>query len=273
MRVINLSPSAGFDEWRGYARACLSKNIPPDNILWDLQDGGEQDLFAQSSLLPLPVMQTCSVSKQFLELAAIAACHSDPYRFGLLYRVLWRLRHEYKNLLRLKTDDDILSLQSHVKAVRRDAYKIKAFLRFREIQDELGPHFIAWYQPEHYTLELSLPFFQTRFRNMRWTILTPYIAAYWNQETLALTSDVNLAQYPENDDVESHWLKYYSTIFNPARVKKQAMLNQMPKKYWKNMPESILINDMLRRAESRTLDMLEIGGLEFLERQETGHDS
>lgn len=261
MKVITLNPAAGFDEWRVHARGCLIENLPPHDILWGAGAEQAQDLFAGA--VPGPVSctppQSFTISKEFRDLAAIAAHHRDPARFALLYRILWRLRHENKNLLRLKTDDDILKLHAFVKTVRRDAYKIKAFLRFREAKTEQGAHFMAWYEPEHYTLELSLPFFQTRFRNMTWSILTPYLAAHWDQHDLVLHPNPDPSQYPKDDEIETYWLKYYATTFNPARLKKQAMLNQMPKKYWKNMPESILINEMVRNANARTRTMLDAG--------------
>jgi probable DNA metabolism protein len=144
-----------------------------------------------------------------------------------------------------------------VKAVRCDAYKITEFLRFREASGSHGAHFIAWYEPEHYTLELSVDFFKTPFRNMTWSILTPYLAAHWDQEDLVFQVNPDVSQYLKDDEVETYWLKYYATTFNPARPKKQAMLNQMPKKYWKNMPETSLINDMLRHADACTRTMLD----------------
>lgn len=255
MKFISISPAAGFDEWRIHARACLLANIPPSSVVWAGE--GDRDLFAAAPPPPPADTSQARISKEFFDLASIAVRHRDHERFALLYRILWRLRNGEGNLLRLKTDDDILKLQSYVKAVRRDAYKIKAFLRFRETAGPGGPHFIAWYQPEHYSLELSLPFFQTRFRNMTWSILTPYLAAHWDQADLVLQQNPDPSQYPQDDKVEAYWLKYYATTFNPARPKKQAMLNQMPKKYWKNLPESVLIPDLLRNADARTRTMID----------------
>ena len=185
-----------------------------------------------------------------------ALCHTDPNRFSLCYRILWRLVFENKTLLSHKTDDDIIKLHALVKAVRRDAYKITAFLRFREISFNGTEHFVAWYEPEHYTLELKLDFFKTRFKNMRWSILTPYRAAHWHEGKLTLEDNPDPNIVPKDDKVEQYWLTYYANIFNPARPKKNAMLSQMPKKYWKNMPETALIQDLLKTSESRARNMI-----------------
>ena len=69
--------------------------------------------------------------------------------------------------------------------------------------------------------------------------------------------------------MEDLWRKYYASIFNPARLKIGAMLREMPKKYWKNMPEAVLIPELVADAQSREAKMVEKGALEFAERPDT----
>ena len=49
------------------------------------------------------------------------------------------------------------------------------------------------------------------------------------------------------DAQEELWLTYFRNIFNPARVKPDRMLAEMPKKYWKNLPEAVLIQPLAGR--------------------------
>lgn len=259
MRRIAIAARPGFEEWRHYARECFCADIPPTDIDWQDSPGAAGDLFADDSSPLPPACGDFSVPRAFLDMAALAACHASPERFTLLYRILWRLKRGEPHVLQLKTDSDVMALNRMVKAVRRDAYKIKAFLRFREVTAQAGEAFVAWYEPEHYTLELSLPFFQTRFKNMTWSILTPYLAAHWDRQSLTLSANPDPAIVPAQDKIEDYWLKYYATTFNPARPKKAAMLNQMPKKYWKNMPETVLIPELLRGAGSRAARMIKDG--------------
>ena len=58
-----------------------------------------------------------------------------------------------------------------------------------------------------------------------------------------------------SDDTEDLWRTYYANTFNPARLKIKAMQSEMPKKYWKNLPEADLIPDMIAQAEARVLQM------------------
>ena len=47
------------------------------------------------------------------------------------------------------------------------------------------------------------------------------------------------------------WRAYYANIFNPARLKLAAMTREMPKRYWKNLPEAELIGPLTRQAAER----------------------
>ena len=52
------------------------------------------------------------------------------------------------------------------------------------------------------------------------------------------------------------WKTYYAAIFNPARLKVDAMLKEMPKKYWKNMPETALIPGLIAGAQARKRELV-----------------
>ena len=116
-------------------------------------------------------------------------------------------------------------------------------------------HFIAWFEPEHFIVPLASQFFAKRFSNMSWSILTPYECAHWHEGRLIFTDGATRPPLPE-DKTEQLWLQYYGSIFNPARVKVKAMQAEMPKKYWKNLPESQLIQSLLQRAMSRVDGMV-----------------
>jgi len=254
----------GFEEWKTNARHCLTQEIPPSQIQWQSHyEDANLNLFASEPIddhkKPFsnpPAARDLKVPRSFMELAQIVICHNSPERFALLYRVVWRLLHENRLLLDYQTDSDMIQLVAMAKAVRRDAYKIKALLRFREVLHNDKNHFVAWYEPEHYTLELALPFFQERFKNMSWSILTQYRSAHWDREKLILTETADKAVYPNEDAVEAYWVQYYASIFNPARLKTKAMLSQMPKKYWKHMPETAQIESLIHNASQQVMVMI-----------------
>ncbi len=142
------------------------------------------------------------------------------------------------------------------KAVRRDAHKMKAFVRFRRIVDASGEHYIAWHRPDHYSLRSTCDFFARRFDVMRWTIMTPDESASWDGREISFGPGMPRSEAPRNDELEELWKTYYANIFNPARIKLQAMRAEMPKKHWPTMPETELIDQMLRDAPARVEQMV-----------------
>jgi len=92
---------------------------------------------------------------------------------------------------------------------------------------------------------------------MHWSILTPDRCVHWDGRQLTFNAGVPKSEAPTGDDVEALWLTYYGNIFNPARVKTQAMQAEMPKRYWKNLPEAAIIPTLLEQAPRRVERMLE----------------
>ena len=271
--VVHLPAADDFDFWRDCARALIQARVPPDRISW-IEPGGSGDLFAQGDHgVPAPTSAAPPVraNRRFVNLARNAALHSDPERFALLYRLLWRLQAN-PGMMEDKADDDVRKIEELDKNVRRDSHKMHAFVRFRLVEaDEAegGDRYVAWFEPDHHILRANAGFFMRRFANMRWSILTPRGSLHWDGETMTEGPAAERSDAPQGDPMEDLWRTYYASIFNPARLKIGAMLKEMPKKYWKNMPEAALIPELVAGAQSREAKMVEKGALEFDERPET----
>ncbi|BCJ90083.1 uracil-DNA glycosylase [Terrihabitans soli] len=229
--------------------------VPPWQVVFSFKD--TPDLFG-SDLPPPEAEGTFRVSRRFLDLAAAASLHSDPERFALLYRILWRLRSQ-PALLDLSTDADIARANDMAKNVRRDIHKMHAFVRFREMPAGEGERMVAWFEPEHHIIEAGAPFFARRFPNMLWSILSPEVSAHWNGDDLSFGPGAGRKDAPEHDRLEEMWKAYYASIFNPARLKPNAMRSEMPEKYWNNLPEAELIAPLMAEARKRTEDMVRRG--------------
>lgn len=267
MRTIRITPS--FEAWRQRARSLLAADIAPETILWEDTRSGHGSLFDDFEEEPPAeaAATTIRIPSGFPPLAKLAACHTCTERWSLLYRVAWRLtRGGEHRLLELRTDPDTRKLEDLAAAVRRDRHKMKAFVRFKkagEIKAEEGSireQFAAWFEPEHDIVELTAPFFARRFAGMDWSILTPLRCAHWDGESLRFTAGVPRSSAPSEDALDDYWRSYYAHIFNPARLKLQAMQSEMPVKYWRNLPEAPLIAQLTREASLRTAQMLERQG-------------
>ncbi|MCU0750155.1 MAG: TIGR03915 family putative DNA repair protein [Akkermansiaceae bacterium] len=257
MRCVD--PGDNFHSWRGAARDLIECGVRPDEILWEK----EQGLFRSMSSVvregpaPTPV----KVPQDFIELAKSVSCHKDPSRWGLLYRILWRLtRGGEKHLLDISSDPDVSKAIHLEKNVRREIHKLHAFVRFKEVPALEGSErerYAAWFEPEHWIVELGTPFFRKRFANMDWSILTPKGCAHWDGIELRFTPGIAENPLAHPDDTETAWLTYYRSIFNPARLKVNAMQAEMPKRYWKNLPEAALIEELISNSKNLVSQMLD----------------
>ena len=119
---------------------------------WPGRCGGDADLFGNAAPPPRNDAAVFSVAAGYVELAKDAICHRDPERFALLYTLLWRLTHGEKSLLLVAADPLVHRLRQMQKSVRRDAHKMTAFVRFRQVEDDDGERYVAWFEPEHHIL-------------------------------------------------------------------------------------------------------------------------
>jgi DNA polymerase len=212
------------------------------------------DLFAnpESNIAAAPI----NVPKGFAELSRSVICHNDPARFGLLFQLLIDLKAGRRHMGD-RADPLLRKLDIMAKTVRRDIHKMRAFVRFRRIEEEGDEHFIAWFEPEHHIVRANASFFVRRFAGMRWSILTPSLSIHWDKNILLEGPAARKEDAPSQDAIEAQWKTYYGSTFNPARLKVKAMLKEMPKKYWHNMPETALVSELIQSARNRELAMIE----------------
>lgn len=259
MHTIPLLGRGDFSEWRDAARALAAAGISPRDVDWRIQ--GDIGLFEASAPPDLPAPDAAAppvvVPPAFLPLAEAVACHTEPGRFHLLYRLLWRLQSD-RRLLELTSDKDVAWARLLARNVARDSHKMTAFVRFKEIAGEAGGRrrFFAWFEPTHFVVARTAPFFRRRFADMDWIIATPKGTASWDGETLI--ADTRPGDDPgHGDPTDELWRTYYASIFNPARLKIRAMQAEMPKKYWRNLPEAALIPELIANAEANVRAMAE----------------
>ena len=70
--------------WRAAARSALALHLDPDSVCFIPADG-EGSLWPSAATVELPLdVVSARVSRQFLTLASLVACHRDAARWGLL---------------------------------------------------------------------------------------------------------------------------------------------------------------------------------------------
>jgi probable DNA metabolism protein len=259
--VERITFAPNFASWQKAARHALRRALEPDELIWQELGHDEPvlDLFEEAEAFSgagAAEGARFHVPKRFFNLAQLVALHRDERRWALLYRLVWRLTRGEPKLLEIVVDPEVSRAYAWHKSVRHDIHKMRAFVRFREITQGHATWFVAWFEPQHHIVEHNARFFVDRFASMRWSILTPDRCAHWNGSELAVTEGVERSMAPSEDQVERLWLTYYRNIFNPARVKEHAMQAEMPKKYWRNLPETAVIPELLREAPARVDAMM-----------------
>ena len=259
MRCVTLDHETDFEQWRSAVRPLLALRLPCKDLGWRVGHD-PQNLFSDITEPPEARnsgarLYPIRITKQQMEMCKRVLCHIDPARHY----------HLYATLLRLQTDPHALDdpgftngrwMREADQSVRRDRHKMHAFVRFKKVgerETEVGlrEHFVAWFEPDHRIVGLTAAFFMRRFTGMDWSILTPHGCSHWDGETLSISAGVDKSHAPDADITEAAWTTYYSSIFNPSRVKIGAMMSEMPKKYWKNLPEAAVIPKLIQQAEQQ----------------------
>ncbi len=259
LQRATLSGPAEVDEFFAHATSLLAQGAAPETIVWRVGDepAATGDLFCGENVQPAltPPALVAPPPAAIIDLARRALLHSDADRHDLCYHLLWRLRSNPR-LMSNAADPDVARLDLLARSVRRDMHKMTAFVRFRSIETKAGEEFVAWFEPDHHIVAATAPFFVKRFASMRWSILTPRACARWDGGRLTFGPGADKRNAPSGDALEAMWRAYYGAIFNPARLNLKAMSREMPKKYWRNMPEADLIAPLTRQAPARAAAML-----------------
>jgi probable DNA metabolism protein len=218
-----LSSETDLLGFREEARTLLSQQVPPEAVHWQTAQAQNSDLFADPVSLDndrprgVPKAASAIVPASFLRLCEVVVLHSDPDRFALLYRLLWRLVHE-PGLRNDPIDPDMLHAHQMGQSVRRDLHKMKAFLRFRAISDgHAEPLQVAWYEPAHHIIEAVAPWFAKRSPEARWVIFTPERSVECEGRQLHFAPGLPRSQAPRGEVPDEEWLDCYHRVFGERK--------------------------------------------------------
>ncbi len=267
MRTITIDPT--FRAWRSRARTLLDERVHPNDVIWSTKGNDTDELFGfaeptHENVIKFPVSQInnrVKVPAYFIKLSETVSCHRSQQQWSMLYHILWSITYEQeRDILVDQTNDTMRKLEHMRKSISRDIHKMRAFVRFRQV-DSIEPennreNYVAWFEPEHLIVRANTPFFRKRFAGMNWSILTPDECVHWDGNEISYTEGVDQSHAPEGDELEELWKGYYRSIFNPARVKIKMMQSEMPKKYWKNLPEAEIIEELIQTSTDRVNGMM-----------------
>lgn len=240
-QCMQLNGGADLQGFRQALRILIWCSIPASQISWSMRTdpgrfGGQTPAAfgAQGKpiILPRPVA----------DLIRFVVCHKDQEKYALLYELVWRMRrpkdpepHAYKEA----TDPLVSRLSLMARSVSCDIHNLHSLLRFRELNDPVvGERFIAWFEPDHFILEEASQVLVDRFRSLDWTVLTPKGSLWWNRKVLAIGPPASRADALEAEAVKIGWRTYFASTYNPANGNPGLGCQRMPKKQWRDLPET-----------------------------------
>lgn len=149
-----------------------------------------------------------------------------------------KYRHKVIYMRNLKSVTKSLKI---AKYVSNETHKLKGFLRFKELENNLLYAEIA---PENNILFLLSKHFKNRLKNEYWLIKDTkrnILSLYDKKEFYLINGEnfimeqIKLSSSEEN--IEKLWKKFYQTIGIQERKNERCRMNFMPKKYWQYIIE------------------------------------
>jgi uracil-DNA glycosylase len=206
MPIGALTHETDWTGWRRATRAFVLAGVEPSELRWTVGCTGDARPAADGSF---------TLSRTLVSLAAQAFQMREAERFGLLYTLVWRA---HRDQLRLDdTDDpDLRIARRWALAVRADAHRMRTNVRFARLTVDNQPHFLGWYQPDHYVLEANARLMARRDPATGFTIVTPDGSAHQDQDGLRFGAGL---QNP-GDDVTllAWWDSHRETILRAAHM-------------------------------------------------------
>jgi len=265
--VIALECDDQFGIWRNQARTLLGHGIDPASVTW--AQGPIQDLLAVPTPLPEgPGPFRARVPATLLTQLEQAARYRGEQRWNLLYEVLWRVAHGDRTAM-LAGDRLGSELQRRIKQVSREAHHLHAFVRFvplpEPLAEQLQLDLVAYHEPAHDILESASAHFADRLGRQRWLIATPQDGMRFDGQAFDYRRCCpdNWRQWAQNaeDPGAELWRTYYRHTFNPARLNPDALRLHMPGRFWRHLPEGMLIpqlEGLARQGKQRDGQALEV---------------
>ncbi|MFJ4351132.1 TIGR03915 family putative DNA repair protein [Pseudomonas sp. NPDC089428] len=267
MGVIALDCDDQFGTWRNQARTLLGHGIDPADVTW--AQGPIQDLLALPTPLPEgPGPFRAKVPATLLTQLEQAARYRGEQRWNLLYEVLWRVAHGDRTAM-LAGDRLGSELQRRIKQVSREAHHLHAFVRFvplpEALAEQLQLDLVAYHEPAHDILESASTHFADRLGRQRWLIATPQDGIRFDGQAFEYQRRCpdDWRQWAQNaeDPGAELWRTYYRHTFNPARLNPDALRLHMPGRFWRHLPEGMLIpqlEGLARQGKQRDGQALEV---------------
>lgn len=140
----------------------------------------------------------------------------------------------------------VLKVKQIEKSVRRERHRMKAFIRFKKMENDL---YFARIEPDFNVLPIVSKHFKNRYADQEWLIydIKRNYGLYYNKTEV---TEVQLDNIPNNDfilknsDKEENlyddlWRRYFKSTNITERKNSKLHIQHVPKRYWKYLNEKL----------------------------------
>lgn len=226
--LIRFQPD--FQSWLRAARHLLQQGIAPADVEW-------LETADPLKVTPLPDAPPMRFNDTFLSLARRASFHNSSERWGILYRVLWRLVHGQSRLLNELLDPDVTRLHTLARDVEKEVRHLVTTVHFTAMETERGAVRIAWFIPRHHIVELAAPQIARKLGGGLWSLLTPDLCAHWNGRQLTYSPGEKRIAAGSPHQLESLWRAHCAGRFDlKPETNQRETKPALPRENWENLP-------------------------------------
>lgn len=178
-----------------------------------------------------------NISGEFLEQILINFKSKDINKDDLIARVI-KLSLYYGRDYISSSHKYAIRFRSNFKNYSSELHTYKGLVRFRQIQEGF---LFAEIKPENNILIDLSKHFMIRLPKEKFIIYDitrkkALISIETNTEIVDIL-DLNIEETEEEKFFQNLWIKFYDAIAIKERANKKLMISNMPKKYWKYLPE------------------------------------
>ncbi len=170
-----------------------------------------------------------------------------------IYRFLRRLFSEHFNIETDFGDSDVLYLTQTSQKVKKEAMRMMQFVRFQHTKDGL---YFCGIEPRYDVIPLVVSQFQKRFADQRWLLYDlkrnygmlydknkPQEVVISNKEFSSITGQVNENVLQEGEEFyQKLWKSYFTHINIQERKNLKLQRQHLPRRFWKFLPEMMILN-------------------------------
>lgn len=165
----------------------------------------------------------------------IALKSGNENKYTIVFNYLVESINHSQDISTFLSNKSVYAFYEITSQVLLEAHRYKGFIRFNKTSDGI---YYACFSPDNDICELIFPHFIRRFTSMPFILHdTTFnrLCAYNGKEKRVATK--KLQPLKINDEISKLFKTYYDSVNIESRKNTKLMLNYMPKRYHKNMPE------------------------------------